>query len=90
MCFDPVANMSSLKEVFVSRASAKQRQGRAGRVRAGHCWRMYSEAFLEGPDVLEHPLPEMRRIPIEEIILQACIVPTLLLGTFLSLLLVDL
>ena len=44
--FDAVANLSSLQEVFISRASARQRAGRAGRVRAGHCWRFYTEEFM--------------------------------------------
>lgn len=34
--------MSSLEETFVSKASALQRQGRAGRVRDGFCFRMYT------------------------------------------------
>lgn len=35
--------MSVLEEVFVSKASAKQRQGRAGRVRDGFCFRLYTK-----------------------------------------------
>ena len=35
----------------MSRASARQRAGRAGRVRLGHCWRLYSRDFFEGPEV---------------------------------------
>ena len=34
--------MSVLEEVFVSRASAVQRQGRAGRVTEGVTFRLYS------------------------------------------------
>lgn len=36
------SQMSALREVFISKANAKQRQGRAGRVREGFCFRMYS------------------------------------------------
>lgn len=36
------SQLSCLEEVFVSKASAKQRQGRAGRVRKGFCFRTYT------------------------------------------------
>ena len=68
--YDAVANMSSLEEVFVSRASAKQRAGRAGRVRPGHCWRMYSAEFLISSFVEDNSAPEIKRVPLEEVVLQ--------------------
>jgi len=40
--WDAVSNVQSLREQTCSAASMKQRAGRAGRVRAGHCWRLYS------------------------------------------------
>ena len=40
--------MSVLEEVFISKASAKQRQGRAGRVRDGFCFRLYTKKRLVG------------------------------------------
>ena len=65
-----MANMSSLEEVFVSRASAKQRAGRAGRVRPGHCWRLYSSEFLLSSFVDDNSAPEIKRVPLEEVVLQ--------------------
>ena len=44
--------------------------GRAGRVRAGHCWRLFSEAFFLSTRVDEHPQPEIQRVPLEEVVLQ--------------------
>ena len=41
--FDPSTGMSRLETQRVSRASADQRQGRAGRVEAGVCYRAWSE-----------------------------------------------
>jgi ATP-dependent helicase HrpB len=42
--FDPATGMSRLETQRISRASAEQRQGRAGRVEPGVCYRVWSEA----------------------------------------------
>eukprot|EP01034_Spumella_vulgaris_P021324 gene21324-27354_t len=70
MRYDPVSNLSSLQEVFISRAAAKQRSGRAGRVRAGHSWRVFSKEFFASDRVDDFSEPEIRRIPLEEVVLQ--------------------
>jgi ATP-dependent helicase HrpB len=41
--FDPVTGMTRLETQRISRASADQRQGRAGRLSAGVCYRAWSE-----------------------------------------------
>jgi ATP-dependent helicase HrpB len=41
--FDPVTGMSRLETLRISRASAAQRQGRAGRTAPGVCYRAWSE-----------------------------------------------
>jgi ATP-dependent helicase HrpB len=41
--FDPATGMNRLETQRISRASAEQRQGRAGRVEAGVCYRVWSE-----------------------------------------------
>jgi ATP-dependent helicase HrpB len=41
--FDPATGMSHLVTTKVSQAAADQRRGRAGRLTAGHCYRLWSE-----------------------------------------------
>ncbi|KIX96786.1 uncharacterized protein Z520_07506 [Fonsecaea multimorphosa CBS 102226] len=54
---------------YISKASAQQRAGRAGRTGPGHCWRLYSSAVYEQffPD---HAEPEILRAPAESVVLQ--------------------
>ncbi|XP_032192119.1 ATP-dependent RNA helicase DHX29 isoform X3 [Mustela erminea] len=61
------SQMSSLVETFVSKASALQRQGRAGRVRDGFCFRMYTRERFEG--FMDYSVPEILRVPLEELCL---------------------
>ncbi len=46
--FDPVTGMTRLHTRRISRASSVQRMGRAGRTRAGHCYRLWSESTQAG------------------------------------------
>ncbi|XP_071825877.1 ATP-dependent RNA helicase dhx29-like isoform X2 [Apostichopus japonicus] len=55
--------MSSLEEVFISQASAKQRQGRAGRVRDGICFRMFTK--YKYSQLRSYSQPEIQRVPLE-------------------------
>ena len=60
--FDPVTGMSTLTTRRISRASAAQRQGRAGRIEPGVCYRLWSEeahrrlAAHSSPEILEADL----------------------------------
>jgi HrpA-like RNA helicase len=45
--YDPHLNTSTLQSTWVSRASAKQRKGRAGRVRPGFCFHLFSRSRHE-------------------------------------------
>jgi len=58
----------ALPIVPISRASADQRAGRAGRVHAGVCVRLYSEENYK--DRPEYTLPEIRRSNLAEVILR--------------------
>lgn len=67
--FDAKRGMESLVEAWISRANARQRAGRAGRVRPGQCFSLYTKHRLE---TLMHPyqLPEIQRVPLVELCLQ--------------------
>ena len=60
--------VSALQAAWISQASAKQRRGRAGRVRPGECYRLYSTSRYNS--FAEYQLPEMQRSPLEELCLQ--------------------
>ncbi|KAG5533939.1 hypothetical protein RHGRI_027960 [Rhododendron griersonianum] len=67
--YDPYQNVSTLQSSWVSKASAKQREGRAGRCQPGICYHLYSK--LRAASLPDFQVPEIRRIPIEELCLQA-------------------
>ena len=67
--YDPNTRMQMLLERWVSRASAKQRRGRAGRVAAGRCFRLYTRLTHDAV-FAEHTLPEIKRVPLEGLCLQ--------------------
>ena len=69
MRFDAVSNVSSLQEVMISKAAAQQRAGRAGRTCPGHAWRVYTAELFEGDHMDQYAIPEMRRVPLEEVVL---------------------
>lgn len=54
---------------WISKASAAQRAGRAGRTGPGHCYRLYSSAIYER-DFAEFADPEILRVPIEGVVLE--------------------
>lgn len=61
--------MSLLVEDWVSRAAAMQRRGRAGRVRAGTCYCCYTRPRFEHT-MRQYAVPEVARVPLEELVLQ--------------------
>ncbi|XP_062153351.1 DExH-box ATP-dependent RNA helicase DExH6-like isoform X2 [Alnus glutinosa] len=66
--YDPYNNVSTLQSSWVSKASAKQREGRAGRCQPGICYHLLSK--LRAASLPEFQVPEIKRIPIEELCLQ--------------------
>jgi ATP-dependent RNA helicase DHX37/DHR1 len=67
--FDLFTGVQSFQIGWISKASANQRAGRAGRTGPGHCYRMYSSAVYEG-EFAEYTDPEILRTPIEGVVLQ--------------------
>ncbi|KAJ6144763.1 hypothetical protein N7470_008658 [Penicillium chermesinum] len=65
--YDPKDNMVRLLEVWASQAACKQRRGRAGRVRAGTCYKLYTRKAES--DMAQRPDPEIRRVPLEQLCL---------------------
>ncbi|KAK9372029.1 P-loop containing nucleoside triphosphate hydrolase protein [Lipomyces chichibuensis] len=54
---------------WISKASADQRAGRAGRTGPGHCYRLYSSAVFES-EFKQFAKAEILRMPIEGVVLQ--------------------
>eukprot|EP00980_Cylindrotheca_fusiformis_P031466 scaffold26431_cov122-Cylindrotheca_fusiformis.AAC.1 len=69
---DEINETPTLVECWVSRASAKQRRGRAGRVRPGIAYHLYS-SHTHDKSLQDYQLPEMLRVGIEDLVLQILI-----------------
>lgn len=68
MSYDPQTKMQRLKEFWISKASAKQRMGRAGRTGPGICYRIYSEKAYN--ELEDYSQAEIHRVPLESLLLQ--------------------
>lgn len=66
--YDPKRSLSQLVTCWVSKANVRQRAGRAGRVRPGFCYQLYTS--LQFNEFDDHQLCEMHRVPLESLILQ--------------------
>ena len=66
--YDPSSRMSSLVTAWCSRASSRQRRGRAGRVREGYCFHLYSSA--RESKLADFTTPEILRTPLDALCLQ--------------------
>ncbi|KAK5993263.1 Putative ATP-dependent RNA helicase ucp12 [Cladobotryum mycophilum] len=65
--FDPQNNMRKLEETWASLAACKQRQGRAGRVQEGKCFKLFTKNLEQ--NMAPRPEPEIRRVPLEQLCL---------------------
>lgn len=66
--YDPYTGVSTLQAAWVSRASERQRRGRAGRCQPGVAFHCYSHTRSQA--LAELQLPELKRSPLDELCLQ--------------------
>ncbi|XP_062189516.1 ATP-dependent RNA helicase DEAH11, chloroplastic-like isoform X2 [Phragmites australis] len=66
--FVPTSGLNVLKVNWISQSSANQRAGRAGRTRAGKCYRLYSESDFGMMEV--HQEPEIRKVHLGTAVLR--------------------
>uniref|UniRef100_A0A0A1XCG5 RNA helicase n=1 Tax=Zeugodacus cucurbitae TaxID=28588 RepID=A0A0A1XCG5_ZEUCU len=67
--YDKITGVSAFVVTYTSKASADQRAGRAGRVSAGHCYRLYSSAVYNH-DFMDFSQPDMQKRPVDDLMLQ--------------------
>ena len=65
--YDALNNLACLAPRWISKASAHQRRGRAGRTKPGTCYRVYTEA--QHAAMAPRAIPELLRTPLEELVL---------------------
>ena len=68
--YDPETRIASLDDVPCARAAAKQRRGRAGRVRPGLAFHLMTRPRHDD-ELKEHQAPEVKRVPLEQLVLRA-------------------
>lgn len=67
--YDKITGVSAFVVTFTSKASADQRAGRAGRVSAGHCYRLYSSAVYND-EFEDFSVPDIQKKPVDDLMLQ--------------------
>ena len=67
--YNPRIRVESLLVTPISKASAQQRAGRAGRTQPGKCFRLYTEAAFK-KELQEQTYPEILRSNLASVVLQ--------------------
>eukprot|EP00250_Pteridium_aquilinum_P021505 c25147_g1_i1 orf=845-4309(-) len=66
--YDALNNTPCLLPSWISKASARQRRGRAGRVQPGEAYHIYPKAVYEA--FADYQMPELHRVPLHSLCLQ--------------------
>ncbi|XP_059668650.1 DExH-box ATP-dependent RNA helicase DExH1 isoform X2 [Cornus florida] len=80
--YDALNKLACLLPSWISRASAHQRRGRAGRVQPGVCYKLYPKLIHDA--MLQYQLPEILRTPLQELCLHIKSLQLGAIGLFLS------
>ncbi|KAL2533499.1 RNA helicase family protein [Abeliophyllum distichum] len=80
--YDALNKLACLLPSWISKASAHQRRGRAGRVQPGVCYRLYPKMIHDA--MPQYQLPEMLRTPLQELCLHIKTLQLGAIGSFLA------
>ncbi|KAM1045710.1 hypothetical protein ACFX2I_036584 [Malus domestica] len=67
--YNPITDIENLVVAPISKASARQRTGRAGRVRPGKCYRLYTEEYF-AKEMSDEGIPEIQRSNLVSCVIQ--------------------
>nr|XP_009383476.1 PREDICTED: probable pre-mRNA-splicing factor ATP-dependent RNA helicase DEAH9 isoform X1 [Musa acuminata subsp. malaccensis] len=67
--YNPISDIESLVVTPISKASARQRAGRAGRIQPGKCFRLYTEEYFL-KEMPTEGIPEMQRSNLVSCVIQ--------------------
>ncbi|XP_024177175.1 probable pre-mRNA-splicing factor ATP-dependent RNA helicase DEAH9 isoform X2 [Rosa chinensis] len=77
--YNPISDIENLVVAPISKASARQRTGRAGRVRPGKCYRLYTEEYFV-KEMSAEGIPEIQRSNLVSCVIQVFILTELCSG----------
>ncbi|CAH9063561.1 unnamed protein product [Cuscuta europaea] len=80
--YDALNKLACLLPSWISKASAHQRRGRAGRVQPGVCYRLYPKLVYDA--MPQYQLPEILRTPLQELCLHIKSLQLGTIGSFLN------